>query len=115
MSYFNKKQLKTLQKQELNLKRAYKSNFKTHTMQWENDEVAKVYEEATGIKLKDWSCPSCCLNNYKKVGKLYFESVEYYANLPKPTKHPTEETKNIESESNAKKPSSKGTKQKCNA
>lgn len=38
--------------------------------------LTKVYKECTGETLYNWNCNSCVMNNIKKVGKLYNESLE---------------------------------------
>lgn len=41
--------------------------------------LADEYEKATGEKInRNWSCANCCLNNFKVIGRLYFESKKYY-------------------------------------
>lgn len=83
MNYLTKKQIEVFDKQKDNLRRAYYSDWKTHTMMWDNIELANIYTEVTGETLNNWNCSSCALKNYKRMGKLYFDSIEHYKNIRK--------------------------------
>ena len=51
-----------------------------------NNLVAEEYFKATGQNLNtNWNCNSCCLNNYKTAGRLYFDSIKHWENQDKPT------------------------------
>lgn len=77
--YFTKEQLKKLEVAEYHFATAVNSNYKRGTMRQMNEMLADEYEKATGEKLnRNWSCANCCLNNFKVIGRLYFESKKYY-------------------------------------
>ena len=77
--YFTKEQLKKLEVAEYHFATAVNSNFKRGTMRQMNEMLADEYEKATGEKLnRNWSCANCCLNNFKVIGRLYFESKKHY-------------------------------------
>lgn len=77
--YFTKEQLKKLEVAEYHFATAVNSNYKRGTMRQMNEMLADEYEKATGEKLnRNWSCANCCLNNFKVIGRLYFESKKHY-------------------------------------
>ena len=77
--YFTKEQLKKLEVAEYHFATAVNSNYKRGTMRQMNEMLADEYEKATGEKInRNWSCANCCLNNFKVIGRLYFESKKYY-------------------------------------
>ena len=77
--YFTKEQLKKLEVAEYHFATAVNSNYKRGTQRALNEMLADEYEKATGEKLnRNWSCANCCLNNFKVIGRLYFESKKYY-------------------------------------
>lgn len=99
--YFTKEQLKRLAVAEQNFYTAVKENYKRGTMQTINNLVADEYEKTTGEKLnRNWNCGACCLNNFKTVGRLYFESKEYWKeqekNIVQTETEPALKTKELE-------------------
>lgn len=48
------------------------------------DVIKKAFERATGETIKDkLSCGICQLNFFRRAGKLYYESRDYYAKVDK--------------------------------
>lgn len=77
--YFTKEQLKALEVAEYHFATAVNANYKRGTQRALNEMLADEYEKATGEKInRNWSCANCCLNNFKVIGRLYFESKKYY-------------------------------------
>lgn len=77
--YFTKEQLKKLEVAEYHFATAVNANYKRGTQRALNEMLADEYEKATGEKInRNWSCANCCLNNFKVIGRLYFESKKYY-------------------------------------
>ena len=84
--YFTKEQLDRLQEASHYFYTAVYENFKRGTMAPLNNLVAEEYFKATGQNLNtNWNCNSCCLNNYKTAGRLYFDSIKHWENQDKPT------------------------------
>ena len=97
--YFTKEQINRLQEASHYFYTAVYENYKRGTMSPLNNLVAEVYTEATGEKLNpNWSCNSCCLNNFKTAGRLYFDSVKYWQDqepVAKAVENETEPALNI--------------------
>lgn len=78
MRRFTKEEIEILKKGETAFKTA-KSNYKRATPYKQDEEICKIYEDATGEVLShSWSCGRCSLTLYQKAGKKYFEDKEYY-------------------------------------
>lgn len=77
--YLNKKELEIFAKHEDNLRRAYKQSWKTYTPRFTDIELGNIYTAVTGKTMNNWSCASCSLKNWAKLGELYFKSIEYAA------------------------------------
>lgn len=96
-NYFTKEQIEKLKSFEHHFYTAVYENYKRASAASDNDYVADLFEKTTGGKLnRNWSCGTCVLNAYKAVGKLYYESKEYWLtteedvtekNLSKSAKH----------------------------
>lgn len=55
------------------------SGFKRGTLIREDNAVADIYEQATGLKVaRQFSCKSCNYSFYKRAAELYFESKKFY-------------------------------------
>lgn len=78
--YFTKEQLDKLKPLEKYLTSSFKYGYKRGTSTDENKLLIDVWFDFTSETLKNFSCGTCNLNNYKTVGKVYFESIEYYKN-----------------------------------
>ena len=63
--YFTKEQLKKLEVAEYHFATAVNANYKRGTQRALNEMLADEYA-------------NCCLNNFKVIGRLYFESKKYY-------------------------------------
>ena len=87
--YFTKEQIEKLSVAESYFSTAVYANYKRGTMMSLNELIADIYEKTTGEKVsRNWTCANCCLNNYKMIGKLYFESkekLEAVGKEPEPT------------------------------
>lgn len=80
--YFSKEQIETLKPAEIHFYSCVYEQWKRGTVSTMNDLVADTYEQTTGEQLpRNWNCASCSFNNYLKVGKLYYESIEYWKNI----------------------------------
>lgn len=76
--YFTQEQIDKLQFMEKHFRTVVKCQWKSATTVKDNNIVADIYEETTGEKLKrNWGCNNCIFNVFKKVGTLYFESINY--------------------------------------
>lgn len=78
--YFTKEQLDKLKPLEKYLTSSFKYGYKRGTSTDENKILKDVWFELTQETLKNFNCGQCELTNYKTVGKVYFESIEYYKN-----------------------------------
>lgn len=93
MKYFTKEQIERLKEASIHFYTAVHENFKRGTMAPLNNLVADIYFEATGEKLNpNWSCNTCCLNNFKTAGRLYFDSIRYWQDQEPAAKNETVET-----------------------
>lgn len=80
--YFSREQIETLKPAEIHFYSCVYEQWKRGTVSTMNDLVADTYEQTTGEQLpRNWNCASCSFNNYLKVGKLYYESIEYWKNI----------------------------------
>jgi len=78
MKYFTQEQIDKLKDMEKHFRTVIKCQYKSGTTAKENDFICDIYEETTGEKLnRNWSCPICIFNVYKKIGTLYFDSINY--------------------------------------
>lgn len=75
--YLNKNELEIFAKHEDNLRRAYKQSWKTYTTRFTDIELGNIYTAVTGKTMNNWSCASCSLKNWVKLGELYYKSIEY--------------------------------------
>lgn len=74
-----KEQLEIYKKAHNHFDTVINKQYKLATPQTLDNELADIYEEVTNEKLKrNWSCNRCCYNAYKKMGKLYYDSLDYY-------------------------------------
>ena len=72
---FNKEQLETLKQADYQFHTALEGWVKYATRSL-CDLVADTYFAATGQKIpRSWSCSTCVLNLFKRVGRLYFEDL----------------------------------------
>ncbi len=55
------------------------SGFKRGTPLNYDNEIADIYEAATGTKVdRGFTCKSCCYAFYKKAATLYYDTKKYY-------------------------------------
>lgn len=73
-SLLTKSQLKTLEKYSSALNNAFNFDVIGYTDKHSELLLSQIYYEATGFQLTNWNCNQCRLNNWKKIGKLYYES-----------------------------------------
>ena len=60
------------------------SGFKRGTPISYDNEIADIYENATGTKVdRGFTCKSCCYNFYKKAATLYYDTKKYYEKIDK--------------------------------
>lgn len=72
-------QLKTFEIYHSALNNAYNFDVIGRTEKISELELSSIYFEVTGFQLLNWNCNNCRLSNWKKLGKLYFDSLKYYA------------------------------------
>ena len=72
---FNGGELKKLEKVSGYFYTAVNLSYKNNTTVEENNMVADLYERVTGEKVhRNWACPRCVFELYRKAGKIYYES-----------------------------------------
>lgn len=78
MKYFTQEQIDKIKFMEPHFNTVIKAQYKIATPTKDNEYVASIYEEATSEKLyKNWGCNKCVFDIFKKIGNLYFESINY--------------------------------------
>lgn len=78
---YTKKQLDRLKELDViqHFTTVINSQYKRGTFRHVDEEVADIYENASGKKIqRNFTCKSCVFNLYKVAGELYFESEKYY-------------------------------------
>lgn len=90
MEYFDLEEIEALKDYERYFYTVIHLKYKSGTKHPFNLRLQEIYEKHTGIKEKiNWSCPSCSFSYYKKVGELYYDSIEQnkkeVGNEPVPT------------------------------
>lgn len=76
MSTFTKEQMTALYEAEIHFE-SVKHGYIKSAPRWLTDQVADIYEDATGSKTnRNWNCSQCVADFYRKVGKLYFADKE---------------------------------------
>lgn len=79
MKVFTKEQIELLKPYEQYFRTVVKAKYKRATSSHVNDIVANIYEDTTGeILQRNWNCPHCTFEIFKKCGELYYRSLEYY-------------------------------------
>ena len=89
MDNFTKEQIEQLKCCELNFHHAVEANYISRERETNANLVREIWEQHTGQNLgKGWSpnCSVCVLNLFKKVGKLYFDSIKFYEEQEKELK-----------------------------
>lgn len=79
MIYLNKTDYEIYSEYEQPLKTSYLYDYKRATSSKIDALLSEIYKKYTNEILGNWNCSRCSLNNYKKMGKLYFDSKEYYS------------------------------------
>lgn len=83
MAVFTKEQMDVLYEAEIHFESVRHGYIKS-VPRWLTDQVADIYEQATGSKVnRNWSCSQCVANLYMMVGKIYFKDKEEYKNKEK--------------------------------
>lgn len=78
IGYLNKDQLAIFEKYSSALNNAYHYDVLGRTNVVDELELSKIYFEVTGFQLLNWNCNECRLNNWKKLGKLYYSSLQKF-------------------------------------
>ena len=81
--HYTKEQLKTLEDLNVvqNFMTATVSDYKRGTLRKQDEAVADIYEQATGIKVnRNFGCSVCCFRLYRDAGTLYYSSKTYWEN-----------------------------------
>ena len=76
-----KDDIKSLQegKWDFFFKKVIETNFCRAYSSAQLNALREIYERNTGTKVNiNWSCPHCVVGFIKQLGKLYFDSVDYY-------------------------------------
>lgn len=76
IGYLNRKQIAIFNKSSSALNNAYYYDVLGYTNKQTELELSQIYFEVTGFQLLNWNCNSCRLNNWKKLGKLYYNSLD---------------------------------------
>lgn len=77
MEYFNLEEIDLLKEYERYFYTVIYLKYKSGTKHPFNVRLQEIYEKHTGVQEKiNWSCPSCAYAYYKKVGELYYDSIE---------------------------------------
>lgn len=78
--WFSKEDIETIKAigAEHHLMTAVRFNYKLSTPKDMNETLARLYNQLADVKPLGtaWGCGTCALNNYKAIGKRYFESLE---------------------------------------
>lgn len=81
MNYFNREQMKKLKELDViqHFNTVLNSEYKRGTFRETDEQVADIYEQASGKKVsRTFSCKSCVFNLYRDAGNLYRESEKYW-------------------------------------
>lgn len=110
---FSKELIEKLKPIHNHLENASRFHYKRGSTQAENDLLTEVWYELTNEKLTGFTCGSCCLKNYSMVGRVYFESIEYWEAQNKITETKTEDIcqETVEATSTPRQRKSKRVKQ----
>lgn len=74
--YFNKEQLELLKEAEEYFYTVIKAQYKRGTPITLNDKIADIYDSLGEDKInRNWNCNTCIYNAFKKIGELYYESL----------------------------------------
>lgn len=74
----SEQQLEVFDKHHSALNNAYHYDVIGRTDRVTEMDLGLIYFDVTGFQLMNWNCNSCRLNNWKKLGALYYKSLEYY-------------------------------------
>ena len=81
---FNGGELKKLKPLEGHFFTSVNLNYKNSTTKEENEIVAELYERVSGEKVsRNFACPKCVFDLYRKAGLIYFKSVNGKKEKPK--------------------------------
>jgi hypothetical protein len=78
----SKSQVKKLEEYSSAINNAYNFDVIGYTDKRSELDLSRIYYETTGFQLTNWNCNHCRLSNWKKIGKLYYESKKYYESNP---------------------------------
>lgn len=78
--YLNTEQFEFYKKYEDVFNTAVFGNFKHRTNILTDKRLGDIYTQVTGDRLDSFSCNTCNLRNYVKMGKLYYATKTYLEN-----------------------------------
>lgn len=85
-SLLSKSQIKKLDKYSSAINNAVNFDVIGYTDKHSELELSQIYFETTGFQLTNWNCNQCRLTNWKRIGKLYYDSIKYYSSKNEKTK-----------------------------
>ena len=97
--FFKEEDYKALYDAEIHFISACRGGYIKNTPRWLTDQVAEIWEKATGEKVRrNWNCSSCVLNLYYLIGKKYLNDKKIYEEIEKERleKETQEFTENVE-------------------
>lgn len=84
--FFTKENYDALYDAEIHFISACRGGYIKNTPRWLTDQVADIWEKATGEKVRrNWNCSSCVLNLYYLIGKKYLNDKKIYEDMEKET------------------------------
>lgn len=79
MNILSKEDLEIYKNHEREFTTSLYYDYKRNTSSKDCLQLAEIYEKTTGLTVtRNFSCASCQLTLFKQLGRLYFDSVEYY-------------------------------------
>lgn len=82
--FFKEEDYKALYDAEIHFISACRGGYIKNTPRWLTDQVAEIWEKATGEKVRrNWNCSSCVLNLYYLIGKKYLNDKKIYEEIEK--------------------------------
>lgn len=74
---FTEKQLKELWDAEIHFDNVVNRSCIRNAPEWLTKKIISIYEDATGETVKyKMNCPSCVMNIYRMIGKIYFADLK---------------------------------------
>lgn len=99
MNILSKEDLEIFSKHEREMTTSLYYDYKRNTSSKDCLQLAEIYEKTTGLTvIRNFSCASCQLTLFKQLGRLYFDSVEYYKEQAEKEAEMLKNAKNEEAE-----------------